>query len=236
MLKSNRILGSFLIFFTSLFVVFACASGPTTTRVEEKNNKETSKVQETSIPDNFPLQGDGEIDTATFAAGCFWCIEAQFLELKGVEKVSPGYTGGTTKNPTYEEVITGKTGHAEAINIIYNSDVVSFDQLVEAFFVAHDPTQLNRQGNDIGTQYRSAIFYHNLAQKDLIDYYINKLNEEKVYPKPIVTKVEPFAKFYEAEDYHKNYYARNLDNPYCSQVIQPKLEEFKKVFADRLKK
>src|SRR5690606_23173052 len=207
-----------------------------TVNEEKINIEKVSTQKESLIPDNFPMLSDGGIDTATFAAGCFWCVEAQFLELKGVKKVIPGYTGGLTKNPTYEDVLTGKTGHAEAINIIYDADILSFDQLVEAFFVAHDPTQLNRQGNDIGTQYRSAIFYHNVAQKDLITYYISKLNNEKVYPKPIVTKVEPFTKFYEAEDYHKNYYARNLDNPYCSQVIQPKLEKFKKVFADKLKK
>jgi len=236
MVKRNRILSPFLFFFISIFATAACASSPEATNEATSLKEGTIKIEDAAIPNNFPLISDGGLDTATFAAGCFWCVEAQFLELKGVKKVIPGYTGGTTKNPTYEDVVTGKTGHAESINIIYDSEILSFDQLVEAFFVAHDPTQLNRQGNDIGTQYRSAIFYHNVAQKKLIDYYIDKLNDEKVYPKPIVTKVEPFTKFYEAEDYHKNYYARNLDNPYCSQVIQPKLEKFKKVFADKLKK
>ena len=218
--------------FTLTFAVSACASN-TNSQAEEP---QATNLEETNIPESFPLQSDGGLDTATFAAGCFWCVEAQFLELEGVESVVSGYTGGTTKNPTYQQVLTGRTGHAEAVNIIYDSDRISFDELLEAFFVAHDPTQLNRQGNDIGTQYRSAIFYHNQAQKELVDYYIKKLNEEKAYPKLIVTKVEPYTAFYEAEDYHQNYYALNPTNPYCVQVIQPHLETFRKVFAEKLKK
>lgn len=231
MLDNNRISQVVVFFFALTFAVSACASNPSP-QSEEANVNQENKIL---VSDNLPLNSDGGLDTATFAAGCFWCVEAQFLELVGVQEVVSGYSGGTTKNPTYEEVSTGRTGHAEAVNIIYNSDSISFDQLLEAFFVAHDPTQLNRQGNDVGTQYRSAIFYHNQAQKDLVNYYIKKLNEEKVYPKPIVTKVEPYGDFYEAEDYHKNYYALNPTNPYCLQVIQPELERFRKVFAGRLK-
>lgn len=174
-------------------------------------------------------------DTATFAAGCFWCVEAQFLQLKGVKKVEPGYTGGHLKNPTYKQVSSGTTGHAEACNIIYDPKEISFDELLAAFFTAHDPTQLNRQGNDVGTQYRSAIFYRNSVQKEKAEYYIKKLNSEKVYPSNIVTVVEPLSVFYAAEDYHKDYYNNNPDQPYCKYVIQPKLEKFKKVFKEKLK-
>lgn len=174
-------------------------------------------------------------DTATFAAGCFWCVEAQFLQLKGVKKVEPGYTGGHLKNPTYKQVSSGTTGHAEACNIIYDPKEISFDELLAAFFTAHDPTQLNRQGNDVGTQYRSAIFYRNSVQKEKAEYYIKKLNSEKVYPSNIVTVVEPLSIFYAAEDYHKDYYNNNPDQPYCKYVIQPKLEKFKKVFKEKLK-
>lgn len=174
-------------------------------------------------------------DTATFAAGCFWCVEAQFLQLKGVKKVEPGYTGGHLKNPTYKQVSFGTTGHAEACNIIYDPKEISFDELLAAFFTAHDPTQLNRQGNDVGNQYRSAIFYRNSVQKEKAEYYIKKLNSEKVYPSNIVTVVEPLSIFYAAEDYHKDYYNNNPDQPYCKYVIQPKLEKFKKVFKGKLK-
>jgi peptide-methionine (S)-S-oxide reductase len=174
-------------------------------------------------------------DTATFAAGCFWCVEAQFKELKGVKKVISGFTGGTVPHPTYEEVCTGTTGHAEACNIIYDPSVISYDELLAAFFVAHDPTQLNRQGNDVGTQYRSAIFYHNAEQKKLAGYYINKLNEEKAYPNPVVTQVQPYTVFYKAENYHQNYYAKNGNVPYCRLVIKPKLDKFDKIFKDKIK-
>src|SRR5882757_10816766 len=139
------------------------------------------------------------LDTATFAAGCFWCTEAQFKQLKGVKKVISGYCGGNVAHPTYKQVCTGTTGHAEACNIIYDRTQITYDELIEAFFVAHDPTQLNRQGNDIGTQYRSAIFYHNAAQKQKADYYIAKLNQEKAYKNKIVTQVTPYTVFYKAE-------------------------------------
>lgn len=176
------------------------------------------------------------VDTATFATGCFWCTEAKFQQLKGVKKVISGFSGGNVANPTYEQVCTGKTGHAEACNIIYDPAVISYDELLEAFFVAHDPTQLNRQGNDVGTQYRSAIFYHNNAQKQKAAYYIDRLNTEKAYKSKIVTQVVPYTAFYNAEDYHQNYYNLNGSEPYCKYVIQPELDKFKKVFKDKLKK
>lgn len=175
------------------------------------------------------------LDTATFATGCFWCTEAKFKQLKGVKSVVSGFSGGTTVKPTYKQVCTGKTGHAEACNIVYDPKVISYDELIAAFFVAHDPTQLNRQGNDVGTQYRSAIFYHNAAQKQKADYYIAKLNAEKAYPAAIVTQVVPYKVFYKAEDYHQNYFALNGSQPYCKNVIQPEVEKFRKVFKDKLK-
>lgn len=175
------------------------------------------------------------VDTATFAMGCFWCTEAKFQQLKGVKKVISGFSGGTVANPSYEQVCTGKTGHAETCNIIYDPKQISYDELIEAFFVAHDPTQLNRQGNDVGTQYRSAIFYHNADQKNKANYYIAKLNAAKAYKSPIVTQVVPFKIFYKAENYHQNYYNLNGDQPYCKYVIQPELEKFKAVFKNKLK-
>ena len=172
---------------------------------------------------------------AAFAAGCFWCIEAQFQIVEGVQSVTSGYTGGKVKNPTYRQVTGGNTGHAEAIRIVFDSKIVTFDELLEMFFLAHDPTQLNRQGNDIGTQYRSAIFVYTKAQLEKVNYYIQKLNEEKVYDQPIVTQVAPYSMFYKAEDYHQSYYLNNKGEAYCQYVIQPKLEKFKKVFSSKLK-
>jgi peptide-methionine (S)-S-oxide reductase len=171
-----------------------------------------------------------KMDTATFAAGCFWCVEAQFQSLEGVKSVTSGYTGGRTNNPTYRQISTGKTGHAEVIQIVFDSTVLSFDQLLEAFFLAHDPTQLNRQGNDIGEQYRSAVFVHNKEQLEKVRYYMQKMTEEKVYDAPIVTTVEPFHIFYEAEAEHQNYYANNPNEAYCQYVIKPKLEKFNRIF------
>lgn len=174
-------------------------------------------------------------DTATFASGCFWCVEAKFSQLEGVLKVTAGYTGGHLNNPTYQQVLTGSTGHAEACNIVYDPSVISYDELLEAFFLSHDPTQLNRQGNDVGTQYRSAIFYHNVSQKEKAEYYINALTQQLLYNKPIVTQINPFTKFYVAEDYHQQYYENNPDQSYCRYVIQPELERFKEIFKDKLK-
>jgi peptide-methionine (S)-S-oxide reductase len=174
-------------------------------------------------------------DTATFGAGCFWCTEAQFQQLQGVIKVESGYTGGHVDNPSYKEVCTGTTGHAEVTNIYYDPAVISYDELLAAFWIAHDPTQLNRQGNDVGTQYRSSVFYHNEEQKAKAEEYKTKLNEEKAYSKDVVTTIEPFVKFYKAEDYHQNYYNDNPNQGYCVFVVKPKLDKFRKVFKDKLK-
>ncbi len=176
-----------------------------------------------------------KLDTATFGAGCFWCTEAQFQQLKGVEKVESGYAGGHVKNPTYKDVCTGTTGHAEVCNIYYDPAVISYDELLAAFWTTHDPTQLNRQGNDVGTQYRSAIFYHNDEQRKKGEEYKKKLNEEKAYNAPVVTTLEPFTVFYKAEDYHQDYYNLNGSQPYCTFVVKPKLDKFQKVFKDKLK-
>lgn len=176
------------------------------------------------------------LETATLATGCFWCTEAKFKELRGVVKVTSGFSGGHTVNPTYEEVCTGTTGHAEACNIVFDPEQISFDELLQVFFTDHDPTQLNRQGNDVGTQYRSAIFYHDTTQKQKAEYYIRKINEAKAYPRPVVTQVVPFKAFYKAEDYHQNYFSKNGSVPYCKLVIQPELDKFRKAFAGKLKK
>ena len=174
-------------------------------------------------------------DTATLAAGCFWCVEAVFQELKGVLSVTSGYTGGKIKNPTYREVCSGLTGHAEACQIKFDPAVITYDELLEAFWSSHDPTTLNRQGADQGTQYRSAIFYHNEDQKKLAESYKAKLNAENAFDKPIVTEISQASVFYKAEDYHQNYYDENGNAPYCTFVIAPKLEKFRKVFKDKLK-
>lgn len=176
-----------------------------------------------------------KVDTATFGAGCFWCTEAQFQQLRGVEKVESGYSGGHIANPTYKEVCNGTTGHAEVTNIYYDPSIISYDELLAAFWTSHDPTQLNRQGNDIGTQYRSVIFYHNEEQKQKAEEYKKKLNDEKAWAKPVVTEISPFSVFYKAEDYHQNYFNENGDQPYCMFIIKPKVDKFQKVFKDKLK-
>jgi len=177
-----------------------------------------------------------EFEKATLGGGCFWCTEAVYLELKGVVDVKPGYSGGHVKNPTYKEVCEETTGHAEVVQITFDPEIVSFTQILEVFFVTHDPTTLNRQGNDVGTQYRSAIFYHSEKQKEVANKVIQLFEEEKVYNQPIVTEVTQFDKFYIAEDYHMNYYARNKNQGYCQFVIAPKLDKFRKIFKDDLKK
>jgi peptide-methionine (S)-S-oxide reductase len=175
------------------------------------------------------------MDTATFGAGCYWCTEAQFQQLKGVEKVESGFSGGAVPHPTYKEVCKGTTGHAEVCNIYYDASVISFDELLAAFWTCHDPTQLNRQGTDVGTQYRSAVFYHNEMQRQKTEEYKKKLNDEKVFDKPVVTEIAPFTAFYKAEDYHQNYYNENGEQPYCQFVVRPKVEKFQKVFKAKLK-
>ncbi len=178
-------------------------------------------------PDGMPL--------ATFGSGCFWCTEAVFERLKGVESVVSGYSGGDVKNPTYYEVCSGTTGHAEVVQVAYDSDVVSYAELLEVFWKLHDPTILNRQGNDIGTQYRSVIFYHAEEQKELAEHYRRKLDESAIYPRSVVTEIAPFSEFYPAENHHQNFFRANGTNRYCRAVIAPKMEKLEEVFRDRLK-
>lgn len=174
-------------------------------------------------------------EVAILANGCFWCTEAIFQQLKGVKTVESGYIGGTKENPTYKEVCTGETNHAEALRINYDPSVLSYSELLEVFFATHDPTSLNRQGEDIGTQYRSEIFYTNEVQKQTAIDFIAELTEQEFFDKPLVTKISAATKFWEAEDYHKNYYENNKTQPYCNAVISPKVAKFKKYFADKIK-
>ncbi len=172
---------------------------------------------------------------ATFGLGCFWCSDAVFAELKGVRAVEPGYAGGHTINPSYEDVCKGITGHAEVCHIEYDQEIISFAELLEVFFATHDPTTLNRQGNDIGTQYRSVIFYHDYQQKQIAEDIIKELDESGAFEKKIVTELSSFNNYYPAEDYHDNYYEQNPEQNYCLFVIKPKLEKFRKVFKNKLK-
>ena len=200
--------------------------------VTKKNNKMNAS---TSLSEN---NGSTLLttDTATFGTGCFWCTEAIFQQLEGVEKVTSGYSGGTVANPTYEEVTGKGTGHAECLNIMYDSAKISFDELLEVFWQTHDPTTLNRQGADVGPQYRSVVFYHNEEQKAKTAKYKAALDKSGAFDNPIVTTLEPFTVFYPAEAYHQNYYRNNTSQGYCQFVIRPKVEKFEKVFKDKLKK
>ncbi|PBQ34941.1 peptide-methionine (S)-S-oxide reductase [Sphingobacteriaceae bacterium] len=214
----------------AIFFITACGQNK-----PQETKKLSMKTEETSTKTpNIPAINSG-IDTATFGAGCFWCIEAVFQRLNGVISVKSGYSGGHVKNPSYREVCNGTTGHAEVAEIVYDKSKLSFDELLEVFWKTHDPTTLNQQGNDHGTQYRSAIFYHTLEQKEKAEKYKNELNAAKVYPDPIVTEIVPFEKFYVAEDYHQNYYNQNGEQGYCKFVIQPKVEKFEKIFKDKMK-
>ena len=172
---------------------------------------------------------------ATFGGGCFWCTEAVFLRLKGVKKVESGYSGGRAETATYDQVSTGRTGHVEVIQITYDPAQIEFRELLDIFFATHDPTTLNRQGNDVGTQYRSVVFYHDEEQKAIAEAFIQELNESGKYSKPIVTAVEPFTAFYKAEEYHQNFYARNPNQAYVRAIIPPKLSKLEKGFAEKLK-
>ena len=174
-------------------------------------------------------------EVATLGGGCFWCTEAVSSELKGVEQVEPGYSGGSVPNPTYEQVCSGTTGHAEVLQITFDPNVISFREILDVFFATHDPTTLNRQGNDVGTQYRSVIFYHDEEQKATAEKVIQELTKAKTWDAPIVTQVEPFKAFYEAEEYHKNYFKRHPEQAYCQVVIAPKIAKFKKLFLPKLK-
>lgn len=208
-----------------LLLCWACTeSGTRETQLEESSFSYGSSSDTTTLL------------KATFAGGCFWCTEAYFERLKGVDRVISGYTGGREANPTYEQVSSGKTGHAEAVTIFYNPSEISYQELLEVFFATHDPTTLNRQGPDVGKQYRSAIFYYNEAQKRQAEQYIRELEEAGVYPHKIVTTVEPFSKFWIAEEYHQDYYRRNPDDPYVISVAQPKVHKFEEAFRNKLKK
>jgi peptide-methionine (S)-S-oxide reductase len=205
--------------FSGMIVMFSCNS---------------SSPQPVVMHEEF-IPAGVKTDTATFGTGCFWCTEAIFQELKGVLKVTSGYSGGTVKNPSYEDVCTGETGHAECLQIIYDPKVISFDELLEVFWESHDPTSLNRQGNDVGTQYRSVIFFHDAEQKRKSEEYKIKLDKSGAYNNPIVTEITPFTHFYAAEDYHQDYFRLHGNQPYCSFVIRPKVEKFEKVFKNKLK-
>jgi len=211
--------------FISITALVSCAQKTPASADLTKNNNIT--MSDTSIKNT---------GIATFANGCFWCTEAIFEQLEGVISATSGYTGGHVKNPTYKEVCTGETGHAECLQIVYDPAKITFDELLEVFWETHDPTTLNRQGNDIGTQYRSGVFYHNKEQKEKAEKYKDELNKSGAFDKPIVTEITPFEKFYPAEDYHQQYFDNNENaNPYCRIVIRPKVDKFRKVFKDKLK-
>ncbi len=192
---------------------------------KDNNNFKDREIMETTT----------KLDTATFGSGCFWCSEAIFERVKGVQKVISGYAGGNVENPTYVQVCTGKTGHAEVCQIIFDPSAVSFADLLKIFWKTHDPTTLNRQGADTGTQYRSVIFYHSDEQKKLAEHYKLELDKSGAWENPVVTEISPFTKFFPAEDYHQNYFANNPTQGYCSFVIAPKVEKFEKVFKEKLK-
>jgi peptide-methionine (S)-S-oxide reductase len=213
-----------------------CSKSKQNTANQNFNDDKFNSIMEnnkkmTEAADQF----SDSIEMITFGSGCFWCVEAVFQDLKGVIKVESGYSNGNIKNPTYKEVCSGLTGHAEVCQITYDSKIISFDELLEVFWKTHDPTTLNRQGADAGTQYRSGVFYHTEAQKVLAQAWKDKLNAEHVFPNPIVTEITPVAVFYKAEDYHQNYYKQNGYEPYCQIVIKPKMEKFEKAFKQKIK-
>ena len=212
----------------AIFFMNACG------QTKPGTNQETMKT-DTKQNKEMENTSSSTMDTATFGAGCFWCVEAVFQRLNGVMSIKSGYSGGSVKNPSYKEVCAGTTGHAEVCQIVYDKTKVSFDELLEVFWKTHDPTTMNRQGNDFGTQYRSSIFYHNEEQKQLAEKYKKALNDSKAYPDPVITEIVPFKEFYEAEDYHQDYFNANGSEPYCKFVIQPKVDKFEKVFKDKVK-
>jgi peptide-methionine (S)-S-oxide reductase len=182
------------------------------------------------------MEQSSSLQTATLGGGCFWCVEAVFDDLRGVEHVESGYAGGSVANPTYDQVCTGKTGHAEVTQITFDPNRIAYGDLLRIFFTVHDPTQLNRQGNDVGTQYRSVIFYHDEEQKKIAEQVIQEIAAEKLWSGRIVTQVVPFDKFYIAEDYHQEYFAHNPYQPYCQAIVAPKVKKFREHYRDRLKK
>ncbi|MBN2349059.1 MAG: peptide-methionine (S)-S-oxide reductase MsrA [Bacteroidales bacterium] len=210
------------LFLFTLATLHSCGQQKTSDIKKEVNMNSTNK------------QSD-KLEIVTLGAGCFWCVEAIFQQLNGVVSAVSGYSGGHVKNPSYKEVCTGTTGHAEVCQISYDPDVISFEEILEVYWQTHDPTTLNRQGNDIGTQYRSVIFYHNNKQKEIAEVLKMNLEKAKIWDNPIVTEIVPFSKFYKAEDYHQEYYDNNPNQSYCTIVITPKIEKFRKVFSDKLK-
>ena len=174
-------------------------------------------------------------EVITFGGGCFWCTEAVFSDLRGVRKVESGYSGGTVPNPTYQQVCTGTTGHAEVVQVTFDPSVISLREILQVFFTTHDPTTLNRQGPDVGTQYRSVVFYHSPEQQQVIQQVVRDLSEARLWPAPIVTEIKPFTAFYKAEDYHQEYFAHNGDQPYCRTVVAPKVAKFRQQYREKLK-
>ncbi|MFB6306197.1 MAG: peptide-methionine (S)-S-oxide reductase MsrA [Flavobacteriales bacterium] len=213
--------------FRTMMLLFVCINLTFTSIACTKNKGKTMN--------NDNKINEENLDTVTLGAGCFWCVEAIFEELKGVKKVVSGYSGGHVENPSYKEVCTENTGHAEVCQITYDPNVLSFRELLQVFWKTHDPTTLNRQENNVGTQYRSAIFYHNLEQKNEAEKLKEELDNSGAFDDPIVTEISEYKNFYKAEDYHQQYYEMNGEAPYCKQVIEPKLEKFRKVFEDKLK-
>jgi len=218
---------NYLLFGLALMSVTSCLS-------KEKKQPETT-LSERSIEQPKPRQDLSEYETAYFASGCFWCVEAIFESVRGVAEVVSGYAGGQEENPTYEQVSYGRTGHAEAVEVYYDPEVISFLELVQVFFGSHDPTTLNRQGPDRGRQYRSIAFYKNEEEQKIIRAYIDALEENRVYDQPIVTEITPFTRFYKAEDYHQDYERKHPENPYVQNVSIPRLNRFKKNFPEYLK-
>ena len=220
-MKKNVLITGLIIFLTSV-AGYSCKEAKSTKIESEKSEMDSTQ--------------DMNLEKATFGGGCFWCTEAIYERVEGVHSVVSGYAGGTVKNPTYKQVCDGTTGHAEVTQITYDPKVVSYDELLEIFFKTHDPTTLNRQGADIGTQYRSVIFYHNDEQKQKAEYYKKELSKSGAWDNPVVTEISPVTNFYHAEDYHQDYYANNPNQGYCAFVIGPKVEKFEKVFKNKLKK
>lgn len=212
-----------------LIIVQAACAQKSESKKTEMNQIENSMTQQLNNPNE-------KTDTATFGLGCFWCSETIFLQIDGVQSVTSGYSGGEKPDPSYNEVCSGSTGHAEVVQIIYDPSKTSFDDLLKAFWMAHDPTTLNRQGADVGTQYRSVIFYHNEYQKTIAEHYKQLLNKNEEFQSPVVTEISVFTVFYKAENYHQDYFNKNISAPYCQMVISPKLEKFKKTFEGKLKK
>ena len=207
-------------------------AGAAYTSCGQQQHEEAVQMQ---MSNNQAPQGSQQVEIATLGAGCFWCVEAVYQELDGVLSVESGYSGGAVANPSYQQVVSGATGHAEVCQIRFDPAKCSYEDVLKVFWQIHDPTTLNRQGNDVGTQYRSAIYYHDERQKTMAEQSKSALDAANVWPNPIVTEVTPFAEFFKADDNHQNYYRRNPSQPYCTAVVRPKLEKFRKVFKDQLK-